>query len=69
MACRPRPRCRLRRRPAPQPAALPSRGFLRDAAVISAGVVGGSLLVKGVDALFDPPDTGGASDIGIDGWL
>lgn len=34
-------------------ASLPARGFLRDAAVISAGVLGGSLLAKGAESLFD----------------
>lgn len=43
-------------------AALPARGFLRDAAVISAGVLGGSLLVNGAAALFD----GDALDTGAD---
>ncbi len=40
-------------------------GFLRDAAVISAGVVGGSLLVRGVESLFDE-DTDGAQADGFD---
>lgn len=46
--------------------ALPARGFLRDAAVISAGVLGGSLLVSGAAALFDgdAPDTGADFDPG-----
>jgi hypothetical protein len=47
-------------------AALPARGFLRDAAVISAGVLGGNLLVNGAAALFDgdAPDTGADLDPG-----
>jgi len=47
-------------------AALPARGFLRDAAVISAGVLGGNLLVNGAAALFDgdAPDTGADFDPG-----
>lgn len=47
-------------------AALPSRGFLRDAAVISAGVLGGSLLVAAAGALLDddPPDAGTDFDPG-----
>jgi len=47
-------------------AALPARGFLRDAAVISAGVLGGNLLVKGAAALFDgdAPDAGADFDPG-----
>jgi hypothetical protein len=49
--------------------AVPARSFLRDAAVISAGVVGGSLLVKGVEALFDTGDAAGATDVDTDGWL
>jgi len=40
-------------------------GFLRDAAVITAGVVGGSLLVRGVESLFDE-DTDGAQADGFD---
>jgi len=40
-------------------------GFLRDAAVISAGVVGGSLLVRSVESLFDE-DTDGAQADGFD---
>ena len=45
----------------------PARGFLRDAAVIAAGVTAGSLLAKGVDAFLE--DAGGALDVDIDGWL
>ncbi len=47
-------------------AVLPSRGFLRDAAVISAGVLGGNLLVAAATALFDDdaPDTGADFDPG-----
>ncbi|MCA3069326.1 MAG: DUF2076 family protein [Rhodocyclaceae bacterium] len=47
-------------------AALPSRGFLRDAAAISAGVLGGNLLVAAATALFDDDahDTGADFDPG-----
>ena len=43
-------------------AALPARGFLRDAAVISAGVLGGNLLVAGASALFDDDTLDGGAD-------
>jgi len=48
--------------------ALPARGFLRDAAVISAGVLGGSLLVRGAESLFDG-DSGSVADFDLDGLL
>ena len=44
-------------------AALPARGFLRDAAVISAGVLGGNLLVAGASALFDDDTLDGGADL------
>jgi hypothetical protein len=47
-------------------AALPARGFLRDAAVISAGVLGGSLLVRGAESLFEA-DAGTGIDLDLDG--
>jgi hypothetical protein len=49
-------------------ASLPARGFLRDAAVISAGVLGGSLLVRGVESLFEGESAADA-DLDLDGWL
>ncbi len=48
--------------------ALPSRGFLRDAAVISAGVLGGSLLVRGAESLFEGESAADA-DLDLDGWI
>lgn len=49
-------------------ARLPARGFLRDAAVISAGVLGGSLLARGAESLFDGEgDAGAGIDLDLDG--
>ncbi len=48
--------------------ALPSRGFLRDAAVISAGVLGGSLLVRGAESLFEGESAADA-DLDLDGFI
>ncbi|MCE2949258.1 MAG: DUF2076 family protein [bacterium] len=53
-------------------AALPARGFLRDAAVISAGVLGGSLLVRGAESLFEGESAADADldlDLDLDGWI
>jgi len=49
-------------------AAAPTRSFLRDAAVVTAGVVAGQALWQG---LADDPasDIADAFDIDIDGWL
>jgi uncharacterized protein len=49
------------------PAVLPARGFLRDAAVISAGVLGGSLLVRAAESLFEGESAADA-DLDLDGW-
>jgi len=44
----------------------PTRGFLRDAAVISAGVLGGSLLARGAESLFEGEAASGI-DLDLDG--
>jgi len=55
----------------PAPPAAPASGFLRDAAVIGVGVLGGGLLLSGIDALQGDSDAVSAlpdtADLGS--WL
>ena len=48
----------------PREAPSAGGGFLRNAAAVGAGVLGGSLLFHGLDALFHDHDHGGAGGAG-----